>query len=96
MPSDTEYMGKWFARVTKPQLATYNSRMADAAPYRNTPKWSRLRAEAQREFEETTATASALYQRAMDDLSAFDEISEETDDALTRFERGEVFVLAAD
>lgn len=96
MPSDTEYMGRWFARVTKPQLARYNERMRDAFPYMNTPKWDRLRQAAHNEFEQTTTSARLLYERAMADLAAWDEISEETDEALTAFERGEVFAIAAE
>ena len=88
--NDTEFMGKWFADVTKPQLAHYNERMADAAPYKNSPRWARARATAQREFHESTAEARRLYELAMDEMEAICEISEETDYALTQFKVAEI------
>ena len=87
--TDAEYQGRWFARVTRPQLAIYNERMADALPYRSSPRWERIRAAAQNEFQETTQGARNLYERAMADLEAFGEVSEETNEAMDRFKRGE-------
>lgn len=94
--TDSEFMGRWFSDVTKPQLAQYNARMSDAAPYRNSPRWNREREAAQREFHDTTAIARILYERAMDDLEALGEVSEETDFALTQFKVGEIFAMAAE
>jgi hypothetical protein len=87
--TDAEYQGHWFARVTKPQLAVYNERMAVAYAYQNSPRWERIRAAAHKEFQETTQGARVLYERAMADLEAFGEVSEETYEAMDRFERGE-------
>jgi len=70
--------GRWFADLTKPQLARYNRRMADAHPYRNSPRWERERLFAKREFEEGTAEARRVYELAMRDLMTTGEISEAT------------------
>lgn len=85
--SDEEFMGRWFSRVTKTELATYNQRIADAQPYKGAPKWERMRDYAKRQFEYETTEARQLYERAMADLQAFGEVSEETDELLTAFER---------
>lgn len=92
--TDEEFMGRWFARVTKPQLATYNRRMADAAPYRNSPRWNRERELAQRHFQYETCEARQLYERAMSDLEVFGEVSEETDALLTQFQVAEIMQAA--
>lgn len=94
--SDEEFMGRWFSRVTKPQLANYNQRMADAAPYRNSPKWNRMREFASQQFEYETVEARQLYERAMADLEALGEVSEETDAVLTQFEVTKIFAQAAE
>jgi hypothetical protein len=96
MTTDTEFMGRWFAKATKPQLAKYNERMADAAPYRNSPKWNRMREFAQRMFNAETTEARQLYERAMADLEAFGEVSEETDAMLTQFQVAEIMQQAAE
>ena len=93
--TDEESMGRWFSEQTKPQLARYNQRMADAAPYRGSPKWERKRTAAQHEFHETTSEARGLYELAMADLMTLGEISESTDFALTQFQVGEVMRLEA-
>jgi len=69
---------RWFNDLTKPQLARYNQRMADAAPYRNSPRWERERLFAQREYHETTFEARRVYELAMQDLATLGEISEAT------------------
>ena len=94
--TDSEFMAKWFADVTKPQLAVYNQRMSDAAPYRNSPRWERTRQFAQRQFNATTTEARQLYERAMADLEAFGEVSEETDAMLTQFKVAEIMQEAAE
>lgn len=96
MITDEEFMGRWFAKVTKPQLANYNQRMADAAPYRNSPRWERERDFASRHFQNETTEARQLYQRAMADLEAFGEVSEETDAMLTQFDVGHIMQQAAE
>ncbi len=88
--TDEEFMGRWFSRVTKPQLAQYNQRMNDAAPYRNSPRWERERAAAQNEFHHSVANARELYELAMSELIALGEITEETNYSLTQFEVGNV------
>lgn len=94
--TDTEFMGKWFASVTQPQHVRYNQRLADAAPYRNSPRWARARAFAQREFHESTAEARKLYELAMDELEALGEITDQTDYALTQFKVSGVMTEAAE
>lgn len=96
MTTDTEFLGRWFAQVTKPQHARYNQRMADAAPYRNSPRWSRERMSAQREFHEDTQAARALYERAIADMETLGEVSEAVDLALTQFEAGVLMLQAAE
>jgi hypothetical protein len=79
MPTtDEEFAGQWFAALTKPQLAKYNRRLADAAPYRNSPRWERERQAALREYEITTVEAKRVYQMAMADLATLGEISDAT------------------
>lgn len=95
MSTDTEFMGRWFTEATKPQLATYNQRMSDAAPYRNSPKWERMRDHAQRHFRYETTEARQLYERGMADLEAFGELSEETDELLAAFDRRPVITQQA-
>lgn len=96
MISDTEFLGLWFFKVTEPQHVRYNQRMADAAPYRNSPRWTRERMAAQREFHEDTQGARALYERAIADMEALGEVSEAVDWALTQFEAGAVYAVAAE
>lgn len=93
--SDEEFMGRWFSRVTKPQLAVYNQRMSDAAPYRNSPRWERARLAAQNEFQITTKAARDLYENAMSELIGLGEITESTDELLTAFENIKIVHLAA-
>lgn len=85
MTTDSEFMSRWFASVTKPQLAQYNLRMADAFPYRNSPRWTREQIAAMREWDNSTAEARRLYQRAMGELEALGEITGDTDFLLTQF-----------
>lgn len=94
--TDSEFMERWFADVTKPQLAKYNQTMADAAPYRNSPKWARTREFAQRQFNAETCEARQLYERAMADIEAFGEVSEDTDERLTNFKAPELIQIAAE
>jgi hypothetical protein len=94
--TDTELMGRWFAKVTQPQLTRYNQRMSDAAPYRNSPRWNREREFAQRHFRYETCEARQLYERAMADLEVFGEVSEETDALLTQFQVAGIFAEAAE
>jgi len=96
MTTDSEFMSRWFASVTKPQLAQYNRRMADAAPYRNAPRWAREQIAAQRQWDIETTDARGLYERAMAELEALGEITEETDYALTQFSDGRVLQDAAE
>jgi hypothetical protein len=86
MTTDTEFLGRWFAEVTKPQLARYNERMANAVAYRNTPRWTRERSKAQNEFQATTAEARRLYELAIADIETLGEVSEAVDAALTQFQ----------
>lgn len=96
MTTDTEFMGRWFAENTKPALAKYNQTMGDAAPYRNSPKWARTREFAQRQFTCDTTEARQLYERAMADLEAFGEVSEETSYMLDEFVIAKTFAQAAE
>lgn len=84
--TDEEAMGRWFCKVTQPQLTKYSQRMADAAPYRNSPRWNRERDFASRHFQYETCEARQLYERAMADLEAFGEVSDETDELLRAYQ----------
>lgn len=88
--TDEESMGRWFTRQTKPQLATYNERMSDAAPYRGSPRWERARVSAQNEFRENTASARYLYEMAMSDLRLFGELTDATNDAIAAFDEDQL------
>ncbi len=85
--TDDDCICKWFAAVTKPQLAIYNERMNDAAPYRNSPRWDRLRAKASQEFHDSTNEARELYEMAMFDLDTLGEVSEALWERMGEFEK---------
>ena len=69
--------GRWFNSATTAQLARFNDRMAVAAAYKGSPRWDRERDAAHREFSETTAAASALYEETVRELVLNGEVSEE-------------------
>jgi hypothetical protein len=96
MTTDEEFLGRWFSQVTKPQLARYNQRMSDAAPYRGAPKWERMRLAAQTEFHDSVAEARELYQIAMAEIIADGEVSEATDYLLTQFKVAHIVQQAAE
>jgi hypothetical protein len=96
MASDEEFLGRWFSKVTKPQLARYNQRMSDAAPYRGAPKWERMRQSAQTEFHNSVADARALYEIAMAEIIADGEVTEATDYLLTQFQVTHIVQQAAE
>lgn len=72
--------GTWFAYATKPQLATYNDRMAVAAAYKGAPKWDRFRLAADREFKRTTLAAAELCNLTFAELMTAGEVSEDLQD----------------
>jgi hypothetical protein len=94
--TDEENAARWFSDHTKPQLAKYNQRMADAAPYRGAPRWDRERNAAQREFEASTSDARRVYEMAMHDLMTIGEISEATSYAFDEVAVGQVMQQAAE
>lgn len=69
---------KWFSSLTKPQSARFNQRMADAAPYKNSPRWDREKIAAEREFHETTPEARRICELVMQDMMVLGEPSEAT------------------
>lgn len=83
--TDETLMARWFIQASHPHLNRYNQRMADAAPYRNAPRWERERAAALDEYTKATSEAASLYRDAMFDLEKMGEISETTNDLLTQF-----------
>jgi hypothetical protein len=90
MITESEYMGKWFKSVTIPQSAVYNERMREIRPYIGSPRWNREYGKVTAEFERSVADAADLYRRAMEELEAFGEITEETDQLLTDFSKENV------
>lgn len=94
--TDEESAARWFTDQTKPQLAQYNQRMADAAPYRGAPRWERERTAARREFEASTSEARRVYEMAMHDLMTIGEISEATSYAFDEVAVGQVMAEAAE
>jgi hypothetical protein len=85
-----EAAGRWFADLTRPQLAAYNQRMSAIAPYRGSPRWDREQIAAKREWEAGTAEAKRVYQMALADLMTCGEIGAATESAFN-----EVLVGAA-
>lgn len=96
MISDTQFLTDWFFGVTKQQHHRYNQRMADAAPYRNSPRWSRERMAAQREYYEDTQPARVIYERAMADWEAMGQVSDAVEWSMTQFEAGKLMAEAAE
>lgn len=96
MIPDDAFLTRWYTEVTKPQLARYNLRMSDAIPYRGAPKWERMRQAAQSEFHDSVADARELYETAMAQLLANEEITEATEYALAQFRVGQIFEVAAE
>jgi hypothetical protein len=76
--TDSERAAVEYGKLIKPQLAQYNRRMADAAPYRNSPRWERLRESAMDEFHASTVDAVKWYVLAMQDMEVLGEITEST------------------
>jgi hypothetical protein len=85
-----EHAARWFAELTKPQLARYNDRMAVASAYRGAPKWDRERAAALAEFEQTTGAARRVYQLALQDLMATGETGEISEATSYAFDEAKV------
>ena len=69
---------KWFNDLTKPQIARFNQRMADARPYRGSLRWEREQLAAEREFRETTPEARRVCELVFQDMMTLGEISEAT------------------
>ena len=72
---------KSFDAATKPQLAAHRQEMADISPYKGSPKWDRLKSEADHQWDETTVQARELFLLSFEDLLRDGEISEETNNA---------------
>ena len=70
--------GRWFADLVKPQTARFNQRMAEIAPYKDSPRWEREKIAAERRFYDTTFEARRVYALALRDLKTTGEISEAT------------------
>lgn len=93
--NDEQRLNDWFKAQTAPQLAIYNRTMADILPYRNSPRWDRERAAAQRQFEDTVSDAAVIYARAMSDLDVFGEITETTSYLMDQAAVGQIFLMEA-
>lgn len=96
MIPDDAFLTRWFTEVCRPQLNRYNQRMSDAQPYRGAPKWERMRQAAQSEFHSSVADARELYETAMAELLANEEITEATEYALAQFKVSQIFQIAAE
>jgi|GEM_PF-3543850 len=79
---------RWFNDLTKPQAARHAQRMADALPYKGSPRWERMREAAMGEFVETTTEASEICNMVIRDMLETGEVSEATsyafDECITR------------
>ena len=90
MTSDSDLLTCWYMTSVQPQHAQYNLRMADIAPYRNSPRWERERMAAEREFNENTFEARELYEIASEELETLGELTDDTSYALAQFKVGEI------
>jgi hypothetical protein len=77
-PTYAEIAAEQYGRLIRPQIDRYNQRMADAAPYKDSPRWDRMKADAYAEFFRTTVEAVKLYAMALHDLETIGVISEAT------------------
>lgn len=68
----------YFDAATIPARTAYRERMADLAPYKNSPRWERERAAAKFRYSRDTAVAEALYEKTLAELTGTGEISEAT------------------
>ena len=73
--------GRWFADLVKPQTARFNQRMAEIAPYKDSPRWEREKIAAERRFHDTTFEARRVFELVKCDLMTLSEISEATNHA---------------
>jgi hypothetical protein len=66
---------RYFDDATAPQREAYSDRMADLAPYRG-PMAERRRADALRQFRESTKDAAALFERTAECVMVTGQVSE--------------------
>lgn len=88
--------GRMFAEATKAQTADLNAVLATIAPYRDSPRWERMRDAANAAWRVATAAAAELYEASMKDLMTLGEVSQETYakwDALSALEAVSVAML---
>lgn len=71
----------YFANATKAETATYRQTMADIAPYKDSPRWERMRDQARREWDAATAPAYELFLTTFEELLRDGEVSEATSEA---------------
>lgn len=84
-----------YARAISGPLATVRQTMTDIRPYSGSPKWQRMKDEANRKFKEETAPAYALFLREFEDLMRDGETSEATSFAWDAFFAGQMQECAA-
>ena len=66
----------YFERVTGPARAVYHQTLRDQAPYLNSPRAERARADALRLFRSETREAAALFEETCIELARDHEVSE--------------------
>lgn len=71
----------FFEHTVYRQKAAFDQTLSDIAPYRDSPRWERMRDVAKRKYREDTAPAYELFLTAFEELLRDGEVSEATSDA---------------
>lgn len=77
----TKEANKYFAPAVAPALNDYHQALRDIAPYKNSPRWERMRDQARRDWDTATAPAHELFLRTFEDLMRDGEVSDATGQA---------------
>lgn len=72
---------KYLAPAAVKALNACHQTMCDIAPYRDSPRWQRLKEAAERKYREDTAPAYELFLTTFEELMRDGEVSEATSDA---------------
>jgi len=68
-----------FKIATKPALAAHTRAIVDLEPYHGSPRWTRERDKADRQYQKISKPAWELYKRSVNELMMSGEISEQLD-----------------
>lgn len=85
----TNEANKYLAPAAVKALNECHQTMRDIAPYRDSPRWQRMKEAAERKYLEDTAPAFELFLRTFEELMRDGECSEETSESWDELDRAE-------